>query len=297
MFGPEYQDMFVHAIAAIGNYAEIYERTYGGILPRSQYDMINTGNTGLIVSDPLGTLTVDEETLPPELLPKPTPDGTMETVINRGYLLCGLVIDENDKDGHQAGLARFNGTSQEWSGLDVDFCKGIAASIFAGDARIEFVAVPNPETRYKMLANGTVDILAGDKVCITTDVREPTTGQGFTFATPYYYYGTTGTAKQDGGARAFVTRQDDAQWSDLANWITHATFYAEEKNITQMDAVQMPVVELFGIEYRQMFRDAIFATGHYGEMYERNVQAVVPRSGRNLLNVKDTPQFYPIAFE
>lgn len=47
---------------------------------------------------------------------------------------------------------------------------------------------------------------------LTTDVREPTTGQGFFLATPYFYYGTTAiddTIASGVGGRAIATRQGD----------------------------------------------------------------------------------------
>jgi len=299
MFGPEYENMFIQAIAAVGNYGELYERHYKGILPRSRYNMINTGDTGLIVSDPLGNLDVDEESLSSKDLPNPLPNGTIEAVVQRGHLLCGVIPDDdNVDDRHRPAFAFFNASSQEWSGLDVDLCRGLAASVSAGKhIDTVFVNLSSRETRYISLANSTVDVLAGDMVSFTNDLLEPSSGRGFFFGTPYFYHEREGgNADESSGARALVTRHDDRQRSDLTKWITHATFYAEEKGITQRNASMMPIVELFGISYRQMFRDAINATGNYGEIYSRNVESYIPRSGRNLLNVDDTPQFYPIPF-
>ena len=298
VFGPEYENMFVNAIAASGNYAEMYERHYGETLPRSRYNMINTGETGLIVSDPLGTLLVDEESLPQEDLPGPLVNGTMEAVITRGHLLCGV----NPNDEHRgAGFADYNSTTQEWSGLDIDYCRALAASVSAGK-QIDtiFVALSDWDSRYQSLANMSIDVLAGEMISLISDVHEPTTEQGFTFSTPYFYSQHGNTTMVESDAFAHVTRQGDRgdhQWSDLAKWTIQATFYAEEKGIVQSTASEMPVVELFGIEYKQMFRDIIHTTGNYGEMYERNVQAYIPRSGRNLLNVEDTPQFFPLRFD
>ncbi|CAB9506114.1 Putative amino-acid ABC transporter-binding protein YhdW [Seminavis robusta] len=288
LFGPEYTQMFAQAIAAAGNYGQMYERHYHGMLPRSRYNSINTGNTGLIVSDPLGTLQLDEESLSEEELPGPVPGRTMEAVVTRGHLYCGVILE--DEDGTpRSGLAEYNSTSGEWSGLDVDFCRGLAAAVSAGKGiGTIFVNLSDPKTRYKALANNTVDVLAGDRFTMTIDVREPTTGQGFTFTTPYYYE-SKGTSPC---AHELVTRQNDTQWADLAQWTIHATFFAEEMGITQATAGQMPVVELFGIEYRQMFRDIIGQTGNYGEIFERNLGVL--RKERNQLNVEDTPQFFPI---
>ena len=44
-----------------------------------------------------------------------------------------------------------------------------------------------------------------------------------------------------------------------------------------------------------MFVDVIGAVGNYGEIYERNAEAELPRGGLNGLNsFLDTPQFYPL---
>ena len=57
----------------------------------------------------------------------------------------------------------------------------------------------------------------------------------------------------------------------------------------------MPVVDLFGSLYRQAFRDTIITIGNYGELYDRNLEAYFPRSGRNMLSAGDTPQLLPFA--
>ena len=96
-----------------------------------------------------------------------------------------------------------------------------------------------------------------------------------------------------GQAFALATREDDFQWSAFAYWIVTATFSAEEENITQSTSNKMPLVNLFGPDHSRMFRDAIVATGNYGEIYARSMQSFVPRSGRNLLNDNSMgPQFY-----
>lgn len=62
-----------------------------------------------------------------------------------------------------------------------------------------------------------------------------------------------------------------------------AIVFAEEHGVTELTSNQMPAVGLFGAEFLRMFRDAIFAGGNYGEIYERNVEKHVPRTGLNLL--------------
>jgi hypothetical protein len=35
---------------------------------------------------------------------------------------------------------------------------------------------------------------------------------------------------------------------------------------------------------KQMFLDTIFEVGNYGDMYNRTMESIRPRSGRNMLN-------------
>ena len=77
-----------------------------------------------------------------------------------------------------------------------------------------------------------------------------------------------------------------------------STIYAEEEKITRSSSNAMPEVKLFGFIFRRMFRDAILAVGNYEEMYARNVEAIVPRSGFNLLSTQEPigPQHFPFPF-
>jgi hypothetical protein len=82
-------------------------------------------------------------------------------------------------------------------------------------------------------------------------------------------------------------------------WIVASTIYAEVEHITQSSSNDMPEVNLFGYKFRRMFRDAIVTVGNYEEMYARNVEAVVPRNGFNLLSTEGTigPQLFPFPFD
>jgi len=98
-----------------------------------------------------------------------------------------------------------------------------------------------------------------------------------------------------GISRALATSQNDEQWSAFVYWVVSCTFYAEEKGITKSRQNQMPIVESFGSDFSRMFRDAILAVGNYGEMYSRNVENVIPRNGRNMLNFDPVgPQHFPL---
>lgn len=92
---------------------------------------------------------------------------------------------------------------------------------------------------------------------------------------------------------ALVTKQDDAQWSDFVYWVVGATFYAEENAITRANASKMPSTNLFGPVLQDMMKDAVRGAGNYGEIYQRNLEAIIARSGLNELN-QGGAQFYPL---
>jgi hypothetical protein len=94
---------------------------------------------------------------------------------------------------------------------------------------------------------------------------------------------------------ALVTRQDDPQWSAFVYWIVSATFYAEENGISLATSSKMPVVNLLGPAYTNMFRHAIGAVGSCADIYKRNIEQHFRRSGLNLLNGNQTgPQHCPL---
>ena len=83
-----------------------------------------------------------------------------------------------------------------------------------------------------------------------------------------------------------VVRQDDPHFAAFVYWVVSATFYAEEHGITQSTASSMPLVSLFGNSvYFAMLRQTIAAVGNFGEIYQRNLGGVIPRSGANQLNI------------
>jgi len=77
--------------------------------------------------------------------------GLLDVVKDRGYVVCGV----------NAGLPGFSAQDDDgnWSGLDVDFCKAIAAGIFGDSSKVEFVGL-NAAQRFPTLASGAIDVLA-----------------------------------------------------------------------------------------------------------------------------------------
>jgi hypothetical protein len=67
----------------------------------------------------------------------------------------------------------------------------------------------------------------------------------------------------------------------------------KEAGIEMNDAIEMPFVDLFGASYHRMFQYVILGLGNYGDIYERTLGSLLPRSGANLLNDGGSPRLSP----
>jgi ABC-type amino acid transport substrate-binding protein len=278
VFGDMYKDMFGHAIAAVGNYGEMYARGLESRIPRQGMNLINDGTNGMMYAHPFGNLEIENEVIDQI---GPVANGTIEFIESNGYLRCAVVSG-------RPGFATFNETTQEWSGLDVDFCRAVSAAIFSTDeAHVEFLEVSETANGFSALVNGEIDLLAGAPYSLENDVLEPTTGMGFALS-PSYYFSTNRSE-----ALCLATREDDSQWSDFVRWSVWSTIYAEEAGLEFTDASEMPSVGLFGPNYLLMFRTVALRFGNYGYIYEENLRSLIPRSGANILNDGGSPQFNP----
>src|SRR5688572_13876905 len=74
-----------------------------------------------------------------------TGQSTLETVRDRGFLICGAT-------NPLPGFAQQDAQGR-WSGFDVDLCRGIAAAVFGDPDKIEFRALRG-ETRFAPLQTG-----------------------------------------------------------------------------------------------------------------------------------------------
>jgi general L-amino acid transport system substrate-binding protein len=75
---------------------------------------------------------------------------TLETVRERGFLICGAT-------SALPGFAQQDAQGR-WSGFDVDLCRGVAAAVFGDPEKIEFRALRG-EARFAALQTGMVDVL------------------------------------------------------------------------------------------------------------------------------------------
>lgn len=101
---------------------------------------------------------------------------TLDIVKTRGHLICGV----------NTGLAGFAAPDDRgnWVGLDVDFCRAVAAAIFHDGTKVRFVPL-NAKERFTALQSGEVDILSRN----TTWTMSRDTSLGLNFAGILYFDG------------------------------------------------------------------------------------------------------------
>ena len=101
---------------------------------------------------------------------------TLDDVKAKGFLQCGV----------NTSLAGFSAPNDkgEWTGLDVDFCRAVAAAIFGDGEKVKFTAL-SAKDRFTALQSGEIDILSRN----TTWTINRDTALGFNFAGVTYYDG------------------------------------------------------------------------------------------------------------
>jgi general L-amino acid transport system substrate-binding protein len=102
--------------------------------------------------------------------------GTLDDVKTKGFVQCGV----------SQGLPGFSNPDDQnnWTGLDVDFCKAVAAAIFGDATKVKFTPLSAKE-RFTALQSGEVDLLSRT----TTWTMSRDTSLGLKFAGVMYYDG------------------------------------------------------------------------------------------------------------
>ena len=77
--------------------------------------------------------------------------GVLDTIKQKGFLACGSNI----------GIAGFGLPDDKgaWTGLDVEFCRAVAAAIFDDPSKVKFIPL-TAKDRFTALQSGEVDVLA-----------------------------------------------------------------------------------------------------------------------------------------
>ncbi len=101
---------------------------------------------------------------------------TLDTVKARGTVNCGVTPGT-------PGFA-FPDDKGNWSGLDVDYCRAVAAAIFGDPKKVSFKPLTAKE-RFTALQSGEIDVLSR----VTTWTMSRDSAMGLTFAGVTYYDG------------------------------------------------------------------------------------------------------------
>jgi general L-amino acid transport system substrate-binding protein len=99
---------------------------------------------------------------------------TLKTVTDRGVLSCGV----------SQGLPGFSLPDDKgnWTGLDVDICRAIAAAIFNDPGKVKFVPL-SAKDRFTALQSGEIDLLSRNTTWTLS--RDTSLGANFTGVTYY----------------------------------------------------------------------------------------------------------------
>jgi len=110
------------------------------------------------------------------LLPNAVFATTLDQVVKNGSLACGI----------STGIPGFSATDSqgEWKGIDVDFCKSVAAAIFGDASKVKYIPL-TAKQGIAALQSGKIDLLS--RATTWTATRD--TSLGLNFAGVNYYDG------------------------------------------------------------------------------------------------------------
>lgn len=113
----------------------------------------------------------------------------LDSIKSRGSLRCAV----------NSGLAGFAAPDSKgvWSGIDVDFCKALAAAILGDGSKVQYVP-SNTQNRFTLLQSGEVDILSRN----TTWTLSRDATLGGVFLGTWFYDGQGFMVKKDLGVKS-----------------------------------------------------------------------------------------------
>jgi general L-amino acid transport system substrate-binding protein len=99
---------------------------------------------------------------------------TLDAIKSRGQVVCGV----------NSGLAGFAAADSngKWNGLDVDFCRAVAAAVLNDGEKVKYVPL-NAQARFTALQSGEIDVLARNTTVTLT--RDASLGLNMTAITYY----------------------------------------------------------------------------------------------------------------
>ncbi len=101
---------------------------------------------------------------------------TLDSVRSKGFVQCGV----------SQGLPGFSNPDDDgnWTGIDADFCRAVAAAVFGDASKVKFTALSSKE-RFTALQSGEIDLLSRN----TTFSMSRDTNLGLDFVGVNYYDG------------------------------------------------------------------------------------------------------------
>ena len=130
----------------------------------------------------------------------------LDAIMARGEIRCGV----------STGLAGFSvaDSTGNWTGLDADFCRGLAAAVLGDGAKVAYVPVSNQQ-RFTALQSGEVDLLSRN----TTWTLTRDASLGLVFAGVTFYDGQGFMVPRDIGVQS-ASELDGAEVCVLAGTTT-----------------------------------------------------------------------------
>jgi general L-amino acid transport system substrate-binding protein len=110
----------------------------------------------------------------------------LDDVKARGFVQCGV----------GEGVPGFSllGADNNWSGMEVDYCRALAAAIFNDPQAVHFIST-TIESRWEILSSGAIDVLAR----ASTWTMERDTAKGVSFVGTLFYDGQGFLVKKGAG--------------------------------------------------------------------------------------------------
>jgi len=114
---------------------------------------------------------------------------TLDAVQEKDFIQCGV----------SQGLPGFSNPDEDgnWSGIDVDFCRGVAAAVFGDPDKVKYTPLSAKE-RFTALQSGEVDVLSRN----TTWTLTRDSALGLNFAGVNYYDGQGFMVREDLGVNS-----------------------------------------------------------------------------------------------
>jgi general L-amino acid transport system substrate-binding protein len=128
----------------------------------------------------VGTVSAAAQTL--------APSPTLDAIRARGHIECGVHL----------GLPGFSFANDkgEWSGIDVDYCRALAAAVFGDATKVKFTPT-SVQQRWPILQSGQVDLLSRN----TTITFSRNASLGVNFQGINFYEGQTFIVRKSANAK------------------------------------------------------------------------------------------------